>query len=264
MFGVHGADAEVLHVVPGHQLGQGLVVADLDLLDLVGGAEAVEEVQEGDLGAQGGDVADQGQIVDLLHRASGDQAPPGVAAAHHIGVVAEDRQGVSRHGARGDVDHAGAELTRDLVHVGDHQQQALGGGEGHSECTAGERAMDSTGRAGLGLHLHHAQLLAEDVGAPLGRPLVRHLAHAGRGCDRIDRGDIGKGVTDVRRCGVTVDGDELLAHYACLLQASHTSAEGQDGRCPWMCSLLRGRRQAPAAGTLTAPLGTVKAPWRSR
>ena len=47
--GVHGAAAEALHVLPGHQRGQRLVVEHLDLLDLARGAEAVEEVQEGDL-----------------------------------------------------------------------------------------------------------------------------------------------------------------------------------------------------------------------
>ena len=44
--GVEGALAEGLHGVHVHHVGQILVVPDGDLLDLVGGTEAVEEVHE--------------------------------------------------------------------------------------------------------------------------------------------------------------------------------------------------------------------------
>ena len=48
---------------------------------------------------------------------------------------------------------AGQLLAGDLVHVGDHQQQALGGGVGGGQGAGGQRAVHRAGGAGLGLHL---------------------------------------------------------------------------------------------------------------
>ena len=47
MLGVQGAAAELIHSVPIQQVAQILVIPNLDLLDLVRGAEAVEEMEEG-------------------------------------------------------------------------------------------------------------------------------------------------------------------------------------------------------------------------
>ena len=44
-------------------------------------------------------------------------------------------------------------LTGDLVHVGDHQQQTLGSGEGGAQCTGTQGTMDGTGNTGFRLHL---------------------------------------------------------------------------------------------------------------
>ena len=44
-----------------------------------------------------------------------------LADSHDILVVTEDGQGVPRQGARRHVQHAGRQLTRNLVHVGDLQ-----------------------------------------------------------------------------------------------------------------------------------------------
>ena len=205
-------EAEGLHGVHVHHLGQILVVPDGDLLDLVGGAEAVKEVDEGDAALDGGQVGHRSQVHDLLHVALGQHGKAGLAAGHHVGVVAEDVQRLGGHGTGGHVEDTGQQLAGDLVHVGDHQQQALGGGVGGGQSARGQRAVDGTGGAGLRLHLDDLHGGAEDVLLALGRPLVHIVGHgAGRG-DGVDAGYLGKGVADICRSIVAVHGFELSCH----------------------------------------------------
>ena len=90
MLGVQGVLAELGHGVHVAHILQVLVVPDSDLLDLVGGAEAVEEVDEGDLALQRGQMGHGGQIHDLLDVALAQHGEAGLAAGHDVGVVAED------------------------------------------------------------------------------------------------------------------------------------------------------------------------------
>jgi hypothetical protein len=160
------------------QHGSQLFVVQLLHLDhLVRGAEAVEEVQEGDPGAQGGGLAEQGEIVSLLDRSRGEQGEAGLPAGHHVGMVAEDRQRVGRDRARRDVHAHRRQLAGDLVHVGDHQQQALRGGEGRREGAGLQRSVHRSGSATFRLHLHDLGNLAPDVLATVDSPLVTQLAH---------------------------------------------------------------------------------------
>ena len=110
------------------------------------------------------------------------------------------------------MEHGGQLLGRDLVHVGDHQQQALGGGVGAGKSAGAQRAVDRAGGAGLGLHFDNLNLGAEDVFQAVGGPLVDQVGHgAGRG-DRVDRRNLGKRIGDVRRRVVAVHGFELSCH----------------------------------------------------
>src|SRR4029453_10999977 len=96
----------------------------------VGGGEAVEKVEERPPRGQRRGGGDQGQVVGLLDRAGGEHRPAGRSGGHHVGVGAEDRQGVGGDRGGGHVDDRRGQLAGDLEHVGQHQQQALGGGEG--------------------------------------------------------------------------------------------------------------------------------------
>ncbi len=112
---------------------QHLAAGELDLCHFVAGAEAVEEVEEGDPASQGRGMGDGGEILGLLDRSRRQHRPPGLTGAHDIGVVTEDRECVGGDRSGGDVDHGRRELAGDLVHVGQHQQQALGRGEGRRQ-----------------------------------------------------------------------------------------------------------------------------------
>ena len=128
MLGIQGVLTELLHGVHVAHILQILVIPHGDLLDLVAGAEAVEEVDEGNLALQSGQMGHGRQIHDLLDVALAQHGKAGLAAGHHVGVVAEDVQRLGGHGTGGDMEHGGQLLGCDLVHVGDHQQQALGSG----------------------------------------------------------------------------------------------------------------------------------------
>src|SRR5208282_6663162 len=80
----------------------------------------------------------------------------------------------------------GGELAGDLAHIGDHQQQPLGGGEGGGEGAGLERAVHRAGGAALRLHLSHQRHGAPDVAPALGAPLVGELAHVRGGGDGVD------------------------------------------------------------------------------
>ena len=210
--GVEGALAEGLHGVHVHHVGQILVVPDGDLLDLVRGAEAVKEVDKGDAALDGCQVGHGAQVHDLLGVGLAQHGKAGLAAGHNVGMVAEDVQRVGGHGTGGHVKHGGHQLTGQLVHVGNHQQQALGGGVGGGQRARGQRAVDRTGGAGLGLHLDDIDGGAEDVFAALGGPLVHIVGHgAGRG-DGVDARHLGEGVGHVRCRRVAVHGFQLSRH----------------------------------------------------
>ena len=66
----------------------------------------------------------------LPARNGAEHGEAGLAAGHHVGMIAEDGQGVRGQRAGRDVHAEAGQFAGDLVHVGDHQQQALRGGEG--------------------------------------------------------------------------------------------------------------------------------------
>ena len=212
MLGVQGVAAELGHGVHVAHVLEILIIPHGDLLDLVGGAEAVEEVDKGNLALQRGQMRHGGQIHDLLHVALAQHGEAGLTAGHHVGVVAEDVQRLGGHGTGGDVEHAGQLLCRDLVHVGDHQQQTLGRGVGGGQRTCAQRAVDSAGSARLGLHLHHLDLGAEDVLQAVGTPLIHEVRHgAGRG-DGVDGCYLGKRIADMRRGVIAIHGLHFSYH----------------------------------------------------
>ena len=230
MLGIQGVLAESLHRLHVAHVLQVLKVPDGDLLDLVGGPEAVKEVDEGDLAGDGGQMGHGGQVHDLLHVALGQHGEAGLTAGHDVGVVAEDVQGVGGNGTGGDVEHGGQLLGRDLVHIGDHEQQALGGGVGAGESACAQGAVDRTGGTGLGLHLDHLYLGSEDVLQTVGGPLVNQVGHgAGRG-DRVDRRNFAERIGYMRGGVVAVHGLELSCHsffappeYLILLWCEYTA-----------------------------------------
>jgi len=187
-------------------------VEQLDLLELVRGAEAVEEGEERNFALQRRQVGDEREVVGLLDRRGGSHRVTGGAAAHHVGVIAEDRQRLGRERAGRNMKDRREHLTGDLVHVRDHEEQSLAGCVGGGQRTGRKRTVYRARRTGLGLHFRYFEFLAEHVLEPLARPDVGILAHRRRGSDRVDRRHFAERVSYVRRRVIPVDGLHFLRH----------------------------------------------------
>jgi len=204
VLGVEGVLAESLQGLLVHQRTQVFHIPSLDFLDFVAGAEAVEEVQERHAALEGGEVGHRGEVHHLLHRALGQHGEAGLAGSHHVGVVAEDREGLGGQGAGAHVEHAGQQFASDFVHIRDHQQQTLRSGVGGGQSTGLEGAVHGAGGTGLALHLDDLHGLAEEVFTTRSGPLVDILGHgAGRG-DGVDSCYLAEHVRHMRRSAVTV------------------------------------------------------------
>ena len=210
--GVQGVLAERVNSVHVAHFLQVLVIPHGDLLNLVRGAETVEEVDEGNTALNGGQMGHGSQVHDLLNVILAQHGKAGLTAGHDVGMIAEDVQSVAGHGTGGHVEHAGQQFAGDLVHIGDHQQQTLRGRVGGSQRTGCQRTVDGTGSTGLRLHLAHLDGGAEDVLLTVGCPLVHIVCHGRRRGDGVDTRHFGKGVADIRSRVVTVHGLEFSYH----------------------------------------------------
>ena len=92
-------------------------------------------MQERHAAFDGGQVRHRSEVHDFLHRTGGEEGEARLAGAHHVGVVAENGQSLGGEGTGRDVEHARKQLTGNLVHIGNHQQETLRGGVGGGEGT---------------------------------------------------------------------------------------------------------------------------------
>ena len=213
MLRIQRAGAELSNLIPRHDL-RDIFVSDLvDLLDLVRGTEAVEEVQERHGALQGRDVSDERHVLSFLNRVGSEHRETGLAASHNVGVIAKDGQSVVSQRTSGNMEDAREQLAGDLVHVRDHEQQALGSSVGGGQSTGLQRAMHSTSRASLGLHLGNTDSLSEQVLAIMRSPVIRNFRHRGRRGDREDRGHIAERIRDMADSSIAVNGHFLNSHW---------------------------------------------------
>ncbi len=164
-------------------------------------------MEHGQAALQRGGVGDEGEVLGLLRVVGAEQGAAGLAAGHDVAVVAEDGEALGGEGARGDVQRDGEEFAGPFVEVGQHEQEALRGGEGGGEGAAEQAAVDRAGHAALGLELHDLRHLAPDVGAAGGGPFVAGLGHRGGRRDRVDGDELAQPVRDGGDGLVGVAGD---------------------------------------------------------
>ena len=175
-FGVGAPGPEGRHGLAVDQFGHVGVVDHFDFLDFMGGAEPVEKVQEGNTGLDGGKMGDERHVHGFLDRVGGQQPEAGLAHGHDILVIPENRQGVGGNGAGRDMKNRGQQFPGHLVHVGDHQQQALGGREGRGQRAPGQRTVHGGRGPGFGLHLADRHVLSENVLAAVGGPVIGNFS----------------------------------------------------------------------------------------
>ncbi len=188
-----GADQVIID-----EMSQVVVLEVLDFRDLVRGAEAVEEVDERYAARERRRLGDARHVVCFLDWSGGKQPPPGLADGVDVRVIAEDRQCVRGNRPRRYVKDRWCQLAGNLVHARDHEQQALGSGEGGGQRPGLERAVNCRRGATLGLHLDHVGDYTPDVGLALRRPLIGELTHVGGRGDWVDGAHVIDAVCDRR------------------------------------------------------------------
>ena len=120
-------------------------------------------------------TASQGLLLMIpnMYKIAGELIP----TVFHVAARAVATQALSGQRTRGDVqDHRG-EFAGDLVHVRDHQQQALRRGEGRGQRAALQSAVQSARRSTLALHFDHCRDGAPHVGPLCAGPFVGQLGH---------------------------------------------------------------------------------------
>ena len=183
---VQSACTELFNSLHVYHVGQVFIVPYLDLLNLVGGAETIEEVEERNAAFDCCEVSNRAQVHNFLNVRLAQHGKAGLAAGHNVGMVTENAEGVGCKGTGGNMEDTGKKLTGNLVHVRDHQQKTLGCRIGRREGACVQTAVNSTCCTGFSLHFLHFDSAAENVLSACCGPLIHIVSHrAGRG-DRVD------------------------------------------------------------------------------
>ena len=204
VFRVQGAVTEFVDCVIVQHISQIFVVPHSNFLIFVAGAETIKEVQEGNPALDGGQVSHSAQVHDFLCIGGSQHSKTGLTAGINVLVVAEDAQRMAGQCTGRNIDDGGEQLAGNLIHIGDHQKQALGSGVGSGQRTGSQRTVNRTGGAALRFHFCYLDRFAEQVFLALGRPFIGHVCHGGRGGDGVDCRYIGKCIADIRRSGITI------------------------------------------------------------
>ena len=120
-----GAVAEVLHIGLVNQRTDVLNVHDLYLVILVRGTETIKEIDERNVGLQRCQMRNGCKVHNLLDRARAEHCETCLTASVNVLMVAEDTQRVRGQRTCRHVEHARQQLTGNLVHVRNHEQQSL-------------------------------------------------------------------------------------------------------------------------------------------
>ena len=209
--GVKSARSEILYIFKVYEFLHILVVDRLYFGNFVAGSETVEEVQERHFGFKRRKVSDEREIHDFLYGVGCEHRETCLTTSHYVGMIAEDVEGVSGKSPRADVEHAGEQFARNLVHIRNHKEQALRRRIRHGKRARAERAVYRARGARLGLHFRKAEFLSEHIGSARRGPFVRNFRHGRGGGYRVDSRDFRKGVGNVAGGGVTVDSQ--FFHY---------------------------------------------------
>lgn len=132
--GSEGAFTEGCECFAVEKRGEVVLLHYLDFLYFVRSTEAIEEVDEGNARFDGRQVCHTGEVHYFLYGAFGKHCETGLAHRHHVLVVTENRESVRGKCTGRNMEDGRQQFAGNLVHVGNHQQEALrrgvGGGEG--------------------------------------------------------------------------------------------------------------------------------------
>ena len=139
------------------------VVPDCDFLHFVRGPKSIKEIDERYLPLKRGHVRNRSEIHDFLRIGLGEHSKTRLPTGHDIGMIAKNTKSVRSDGTRSYVKDARELLGRNLIHVGNHEQQALRSG---IRCSQGARAKSTVNGAGSAcfrLHLDDTYTRAKHI-----------------------------------------------------------------------------------------------------
>ena len=106
---------ELIDSIPVSHISQIFVIPGLDLLDLVGGTETVEEVDERNFALDSCQMSNRGQVHNFLYAGLTQHSAAGLTACIYIRVVAKDGQCMACKCTSRYIDNARKLLTGNLV-----------------------------------------------------------------------------------------------------------------------------------------------------
>ena len=199
MLGIQCSGAEGSKRILVDHRSQLVVIPGFDLLNLMGSPEAVEEIQERNSSLDCGKMGDGAKIHNLLRIGARHHGKARLTAGIDVGMIAENIQSVRCDASCRHMNDARKQLSGDLIHVWDHQQQALRGRIRRRKRTGCKAAVYSAGRARLRLHFDYLYLIPENVFQARRGPGVRQLSHYAGRRDRVNTRYFRKRIADV--CG---------------------------------------------------------------
>ncbi len=179
MSGVQAVVTECLDSIQIDQILEVFIIPCLDLLDLVGGTETVEEVDERKFALYCCAVSYGCKVHDFLYGRFTEHCAAGLTCCVNVGVITEDVQGVCCDTTCGYVEDSRKTFAGNLVKVGNHKKEALRSGECGCHSTCSDRAVGRTCSTSLGLHFSNLDSCAEDVLSAGSCPFIYMLRHDG-------------------------------------------------------------------------------------
>ena len=218
MLGVECTLTETLNGIVIEQLCHILVFDLFDLLNLMRGAEAVEEMNERQARLDCGKMGHECKIHNFLYGSGSEHCKTRLTCAHNVTVIAENGKRMSCECACRNMENAGKHFAGDFVHVGDHQKKTLRSGECGCQCACRKGTVNCACCAALGLHFRNADLLTEKILPALCAPFIGNFCHGRGRSDGVNSRNIGKCVCDMRRSGIAIDSDGLCHRDFILLE----------------------------------------------
>ena len=124
--GIQSMLAELGDGIPVSHLSQIIIIPCLNLLDLMGSAETVEEVNKRNFALDCSQMSHCSQVHNFLYAGLAQHSASGLAACIYIRVITKNRQCVAGQSTSGYVDNARKLLAGNLVQIRNHQKQTLG------------------------------------------------------------------------------------------------------------------------------------------
>ena len=212
MFGIEGAVAEIPEGILIQQLADGFLIGEFYLVDLVRGAEAVEEMDKGNVALYRGKVRNGSKVCYFLNAACGHEGKACLTAVHNVGMIAENTHAVGTDGTGGYVQNCGQAFAGDAVQHGDHQHKTLRRCESSCQCARLQCTVNCGDSACFGLHFRQGDGLTEEVFLPLGGPCVCEGRHGRRGRDGVDGSDLRERICHAGSCFVSVHCYKVSVH----------------------------------------------------